>query len=349
LARKHVFPVDSNFKLLQTQRAMKTTFSRIVATGGYTPGNIVKNDWFERIVPGADQWIFSRTGIRERRFAKTGQATSDLAAEAATVALRRGNIRAETLDCIVLATSTPDMSLPATACLVQEKIGAVNAYAFDMNAVCSGFIYALDVADALIRSGKKKKVLAIGADIYSRILDFTDPKTCTLFGDGASAAILEPSADRSGILASEIGSDGREWRLILVPSSGSAAPVTPDTIALHENTFRMDGRRVYEFAVRTVPALIDRVLAEAGVDKEGVDFVIPHQANSRMTEAIAKRSGMRDNKFIMNIERYGNTSAASVGLALHEAVSSGTIRPGNLVLLLGFGGGMTWGGMLVRM
>ena len=248
-------------------------FAKILATGGRVPDRIVKNSFFDYLVEDADTWIFSRTGIRERRFAADDEATSDLATAAALQALEAGKIDPLDLDCIIVATSTPDMILPPTACMVQKNIGAANALAFDMNAVCSGFVYAVETADNFIKSGKYRRVLVIGADCYSKILDMQDKTTCPLFGDGAGAIILEASSEPQGILTTHIESDGSRWELIQVPSSGTRKPITPESIALRENTFKMAGRSVYTFATDVIPKLIARVTENAGIGPAELDLL----------------------------------------------------------------------------
>ena len=323
-------------------------FSQILATGAGIPERVVPNDFFNYLVDDADNWIFSRTGMRERRFAAPHESTSDLATSAAKQALEAGNIDPAELDCIIIGTSTADMILPSTACMVQKNIGAVNAFAFDMNAVCSSFVYALEIADNFIRSGKYKKVLVIGADTYSKILDFQDQTTCPLFGDGAGAALLGATAEKKGILQSIVKSDGNGWELIQVPSSGSRKPITAETITLRENTFKMEGKRVYVFATDVIPRIIEEVTAKEGITPDQLDHIIPHQANVRIIDFIVKKTGIAKEKFLLNLDRYGNTAAASVGLVLDENLRNGVIRPGELVLMMGFGGGLSWGGILIR-
>ena len=323
-------------------------YAEIVATGGFVPERVVPNDYFSYLVEDADEWIGSRTGIRERRFASPEVATSDLATEAARRALDMAGLSAPDLDCIIVATSTPDMCLPSTACMVQKNIGATNAFAFDMNAVCSGFVYAVETADNFIRSGKYERVMVIGADTYSKILDFQDKGTCPLFGDGAGALILGRTTERKGILQSVVRSDGNGWELIQVPSSGSRRPVTAETIAARETTFQMAGKQVFVFATDVIPKIIQDVTGKAGVDVAKIDYIIPHQANVRIIDFISKKTGLGKERFLLNLDRYGNTAAASVGLALDENFRNGTIRPGHLVLMMGFGGGLSWGGALIQ-
>ncbi len=323
-------------------------YAKVLATGGRAPDRVVTNDFFNYLVEDADDWIFSRTGIRERRFVAEDEATSDLATAAARNALAAGKIDPLELDCIIVATSTPDMILPATACMVQKNIGAANAFAFDMNAVCSSFVYAVDAADSFIRSGKYRKILVIGADAYSKILDFQDKTTAPLFGDGAGAMILGATEEKKGILQTLIKSDGSGWELIQVPSSGTRKPITAETIANRENTFKMAGKSVFVFATDVIPQIIETVTAKAGIKATDLDHIIPHQANVRIIDFISKKTGIAKEKFLLNLDRYGNTAAASVGLALDENLRNGTIKEGELVMMMGFGGGLSWGGLLIQ-
>ena len=323
-------------------------YSHILATGGKVPERVVGNEFFSYLVEDADNWILSRTGIRERRFVSPEESTSDLATAAALDALQRGGIDPLEIDCILVGTSTADMILPSTACMVQKNIGAKNAFAFDMNAVCSSFVYAVDTADSFIKSGKYKKVLVIGADTYSKILDFDDQTTCPLFGDGAGALILGASTEQKGILRTLVKSDGNGWELIQVPSSGSRKPVTAEAIALKENTFKMAGKSVFVFATDVIPRIIEDLTKGAGVTVDQLDHIIPHQANVRIIDFISKKTGIPKDKFLLNLDRYGNTAAASVGLALDENLKNGVIKHGELILMMGFGGGLSWGGMLIR-
>ena len=322
--------------------------SQVLATGSGIPERVVPNDFFKYLVEDADNWIFTRTGMRERRFAATDESTSDLAVIAAGNALRQGDVDPAEIDCIIVGTSTADMILPSTACMVQKEIGAVNAFAFDMNAVCSSFVYAVEIADSFIRSGKYRKVLVIGADTYSKILDFQDQNTCPLFGDGAGAIVLGATEERKGILQSIIKSDGKGWDLIQVPSSGSRKPITTETITLRENTFKMEGKKVFIFATEVIPQIIEELTAKEGITPDQLDYIIPHQANVRIIDFISKKLGIDKDKFLLNLDRYGNTAAASVGIALDENLRNGKIKRGDLVLMMGFGGGLSWGGMLIR-
>lgn len=323
-------------------------YSEIIATGSGIAERIIPNDFFNYLVEDADNWILSRTGIRERRFVHENQSTSDLATAAAKNALAEAGMDAAELDCIIVATSTPDMSLPATACMVQKNIGAVNAFAFDMNAVCSSLVFGIDIADSFIKAGKCRTVMVIGADTYSKILDFNDKGSCPLFGDGGAAVILRATETRVGLLHSMIKSDGNGWELIQVPSSGSRKPVTAETIANRETCFFMEGKKVFIFATDIIPKIIEEVTAKAGIKPADLDYIIPHQANLRIIDHITKKTGIGREKFLLNLDRFGNTAAASVGLVMDENRKNGTIKPGNLVLVLGFGGGLSWGGLLFR-
>lgn len=323
--------------------------SKVIGSGSCLPERIIPNSHFDYLVENADEWIFSRTGIRERRFAHADQSTSDLATIAAKNALEAAGIDALAIDCIVVGTSTPDMSLPSTACMVQDNIGAKNAFAFDVNAVCSSFVYALEIADNFIKSGKYKTVMAIGADTYSKILDFNDQNSCPLFGDGAGAAILSCGGDETiGVQHTYMGSDGKGWPLIQVPSSGSRKPVTAASIEAREIYFQMAGKQVYVFATDVIPNIINTLCAKAGITPDALDYIIPHQANVRMIDFISKKCGFPKERFLLNLDRCGNTSAASVALVLDENLRNGTIKPGHQVLTMGFGGGLTWGGLLIR-
>jgi 3-oxoacyl-[acyl-carrier-protein] synthase III len=322
--------------------------AKIIGSGAGIPERVVGNEFFSYLVDDAEEWISSRTGIRERRFAAEGESTSDLAVKAAKAAIADAGISADEIDCIIVGTSTPDMILPATACMVQKEINAKNAFAYDLNSVCGSFVFSMDTADSYIRSGKAKTALVIGADTYSKILDFEDKTTCPLFGDGAAAVILRATEDGTGIQTSFIRSDGHGWSLIQVPSSGSRKPVTAETIAAKENTFYMAGKQVYVFATEAIPELIKTVCDKGGITPADLDWLIPHQANLRIIDSVAKKHNLPKEKFLLNLQKYGNTAAASVGLALDEFRRDGTIKPGQLVLVMGFGGGLSWGGLLVR-
>jgi len=322
--------------------------SQIIGSGAGLPERVVGNDFFSYLIDDADEWISSRTGIRERRFVSPSESTSDLAVRAAKAALADAGIAGSEIDCIVVGTSTPDMILPATACMVQKEIGAKDAFAFDLNSVCGSFVFSMDTADSFIRAGKAKTALVIGADTYSKILNFDDKTTCPLFGDGAAAVILRAGEGETGIQQTFIRSDGNGWPLIQVPSSGSRKPITAETIAAKENTFYMAGKQVYVFATEAIPELIQTVCDQAGITPDDLDWLIPHQANLRIIDSVSKKNHIPKEKFLVNLQKYGNTAAASVGLAFDEFRRNGTIKPGQLVLVMGFGGGLSWGGLLIR-
>lgn len=317
-------------------------YSRVIGTGSYLPGSPVSNDDLAaRGIDTNDEWIASRTGIRSRHLADAGVTSSDLGLLAAQRALDMAGVSATDLDLIIVATSTPDFIFPSTACLIQGKLGNKGAAAFDVQAVCSGFTYALGIADKFIRSGSHKKALVIGAEVFSRILDWNDRATCVLFGDGAGAVVLE-AAEQAGILATAMHADGSQNNILNVPGQVCGGQVTGDPF------LRMDGQAVFKFAVRVLAEIADEVCRNAGISPTGVDWLIPHQANIRIIEATGKKLGIDRDKVIVTVDRHGNTSAASVPLALDEAVRDGRIQRGQKVLLEGVGGGFTWGAALLE-
>jgi 3-oxoacyl-[acyl-carrier-protein] synthase-3 len=319
--------------------------SRITGTGSFLPPKRLTNDALaaQLAVDGietSDQWIVERTGIRARHFAEPDVASSDLAVAAARRALEAADVDAASIDLIIVATSTPDMVFPSTACLVQQKLGVAGCAAFDVQAVCSGFVYALTIADSMIRTGAASKALVIGAEVFSRILDFKDRGTCVLFGDGAGAVVLEAS-DTPGILASELHADGRHVDILCVPGHVSGGQILGDPL------LKMDGPAVFKLAVGVLYDVAKSVLEKAGRGDSDVDWLIPHQANIRILQSTAKRLKLPLEKLIVTVDQHGNTSAASIPLALDESVRSGKIRPGDTVLLEGVGGGFTWGAVLL--
>lgn len=314
--------------------------ARIIGTGSYVPEEIMTNHDFEKIVDTSDEWIRTRTGILERRRAADHQATSDLAVEAARRAMRKANVAPEEIDLIICGTITPDRMLPSAACYIQKELKAVNAWAFDLAAACSGFIYGLAVGAQFIETGRYRTVLMISAEILSRLIDYTDRGTCVLFGDGAGAAILRASEDGAGLLSFELGSDGGGAELLYV--SGGVSRLTGDTESAR-HYIRMRGNEIFKFAVRAMGDSVEKALRLAGLDKSDLDFLIPHQANLRIIQATMKRLGLPAEKSIVNIDRYGNMSGASVAVALDEALEQGLIHPGDCVGVAAFGGGMTWG------
>jgi 3-oxoacyl-[acyl-carrier-protein] synthase-3 len=300
------------------------------------------------MVDTSDQWILDRTGIRERHIAEAGTATSDLAAEAARRALADAGRTAEEVDLIILGTLSPDMPFPSTACFVQQKIGAANAYAMDVEAACSGFIYALSVADALIRVGRGKVALVIGAEIVSSVVDYSDRTTCVLFGDGAGAAVVEPCPDGEGVLSCHLHSDGNNWHFIQAPVGGTVTPFIEGE-PLMGKTLRMAGNETFRYAVTRMGEVCTEALEAAGLAVADVDLVVAHQANQRIVSAVGKRLGVDPAKVYLNVDRFGNTSAATIPICLAELKEQGRLAPGTVVLLVAFGAGITWGAALLRM
>ena len=323
----------------------------IAGTGSYVPERVLTNADLEKIVETTDEWITSRTGIKERRIAADGQATSDLATEAAKKAMADAGIEAEDLDLIIVATISSDAFFPATACYVQKNIGAVTAMAFDISAACSGFLYAMQIARHFINTGNRKTALVIGAEKLSSMVDWEDRNTCILFGDGAGAAVLRrDDTGKAGrkIISSSLGSDGRQTDILHVPGGGSACPISPDNADQKLNTIRMQGREVYKYAVNAMRRAAEDALEKAGLKASDVDMLIPHQANLRIIEAITERMGIPPEKTFINLEKYGNTSAAAVAIALDEANHSGAIKEGDHAVLVAFGAGLTWASTLIK-
>jgi 3-oxoacyl-[acyl-carrier-protein] synthase-3 len=321
---------------------------RIVATGSYVPENVVTNHDLEKIVDTSDEWITERTGIRERRIVNAEQATSDIAYEAASLALKRAHLKPKEIDLIIVATITADMAFPSTACILQHRLGATNAAAFDVNAACSGFIYGLHIANGLIKAGVHQRVLLVGAEVLSKVTDWQDRTTCILFGDGAGAVVIEATKEKRGVYSTYIGSDGSLSDLICLPGGGSRNPCSKETILKRLNYIKMKGNETFKVAVRTLEEMVVKTLADNNLDPSQLSLLIPHQANIRIIQATAKRLGMPMEKVYVNIDKYGNTSAASVPIALDEAVQSGRIQDGDYVLLEAFGGGLTWASSLLR-
>ena len=318
------------------------SYSRIVGTGSCLPGKVVTNQELAQRVDTSDEWIRTRTGIRQRHIAEPGQTASDLALHASRAALEAAGVRAADLDLIIVATSTPDFIFPSTACLLQAKLGAARCPAFDVQAVCSGFVYALDIADKFIRAGRTRHALVVGSEVFSRILDWNDRSTCVLFGDGAGAAVLTAGA-KPGVHASVLHADGSAVNILSTPGQIHGGKVTGDPF------LRMDGQAVFKMAVRVLDEVARETLELCGMQIGNIDWLIPHQANVRILEATAKRLGLDPAKLVVTVDRHANTSAASVPLALDVAVRDGRIKPGHKVMLQGVGGGFTWGAALVEM
>lgn len=317
-------------------------YSRIVGTGSYLPARILTNRDLEQTVDTSDEWIFTRTGIRQRHIAEPGQTSSDLGLQAAQQAISAAGIGASELDLIIVATSTPDFIFPSTACLLQAKLDVRRCPAFDVQAVCSGFIYALDIADKFIRSGRHRCALVVGAEVFSRILDWNDRGTCVLFGDGAGAVVLAADS-RPGLRASVLHADGSQAGILSTPGQVHGGKITGDPF------LRMDGQAVFKLAVRVLDEVGRETLALCDMQPRDIDWLIPHQANVRILAATAKKLDVEPAKVIVTVDRHANTSAASVPLALDTAVRDGRIRSGHKVLLEGVGGGFTWGAALVEM
>lgn len=315
----------------------------IIGTGKYVPERILTNSDLEKIVETNDEWIVSRTGIRERHIAAPHEATSDLAYEAALKALESAGMKAEELDLIIVATVTPDSSFPSTACILQDKLGAKGAAAFDLSAACSGFVYSLATATGFIQTGMYNNALIIGADTLSRITDYTDRNTCVLFGDGAGAVIIGEVPEGRGFQSFDLGAEGSGGSLLKMEAGGSRLPASQQTIEDKKHFIYMNGREVFKFAVRVMGTATERVLTKAGLGKEDIDLFVPHQANIRIIQSAMQRLDLPEEKCVINVDRYANTSAASIPLALVEAAEEGRMKAGDTVLMVGFGGGLTWG------
>lgn len=314
----------------------------IIGTGSYVPKKVLTNFDIEKMVDTTDEWITERTGIRERRISDKNEATSDLAFEAARKALESANIDPKELELIIVGTSSPDMLFPSTACIIQDRIGAVTAAAFDASAACTGFNYALAAGASFIESGQYNNVMVIGADTLTKYLDWTDRNTCILFGDGAGAVILRSTDERSGILANYLGAEGSGGKHLIMPGGGSRDPEAK------KRFIQMDGKEVFKFAVKVLPKCVKAVLEKAGLKTSDISLLIPHQANSRIIDFALKSLGLSKEKVYVNLDRYGNTSAASIPIALDEALKDGKIRKGDTVVLAGFGAGLTYGANVIK-
>jgi len=321
---------------------------RIVATGAYVPERVLTNEELTRTVDTTDEWIYTRTGIRERRIAASNQATSDMAAEAARRALAESGIEPGDVEQIIVATCTPDMLFPSTACYVQRAIGATRASCMDLSAACSGFLYAMETARQFIVSGSVRTSLVIGAEKMSGVVDWSDRSTCVLFGDGAGAAILQPTDTGRGIMSTIMGSDGSLSDLLTIPGGGSRHPLTGEMLDQRLQYVKMAGREVFKHAVTHMAEAAEQALEQCGVTIDDVACIIPHQANARIIQAIGQRIGAPIEKIFVNVDRYGNTSAASIIIALDEAAKCGRIQRGDLVLMVVFGAGFTWAASLIE-
>ncbi|HLP75526.1 MAG TPA: beta-ketoacyl-ACP synthase III [Candidatus Paceibacterota bacterium] len=341
-------PSTKTFKNPRAKHNFQGRTCSIAAVGSYIPAKVLTNADLEKIVETSDEWITSRTGIKERHIAAEGEFTSDLGAEAARRAMAKAGITADQIDLIIVATITPDMPFPSTACLVQHKIGAKRAAAFDLEAACSGFIYALEIGQQFIMSRTYDTVLVIGAEKLSAITDWKDRNTCVLFGDGAGAAILQSRPSSHGLLTAVMGADGEKSELLFMPGGGSRRPATVDTVNARLHYLRMEGKETFKNAVQAMQTAATEALRRCELDITKIKCVIPHQANRRIIDAVGDRLGAKPEQLFVNLDKYGNTSAASVAIALDEAVESGRIQRGDLILLVVFGAGLTWGAAVIE-
>ncbi|HYT56123.1 MAG TPA: beta-ketoacyl-ACP synthase III [Verrucomicrobiae bacterium] len=322
--------------------------SAILGTGSELPTRVVTNRDLEKMVDTSDEWITVRTGIKERRVLESGKGNADMAFQAARRALADAGMEAKDLNAIIMGTVTPDYPFPSSACVLEDMLGARNAFSFDVGAACSGFLNALSVADSFIRTGQIDNALVIGSDALSRLLNWQDRATCILFGDGAGAVVLGATENGSGILSTKLRTDGSYVKTLYVPAGGSLKPATAETVRQNEHTITMNGKEVFKIAVRSMEEVSRQALAKASVDVEQISLVIPHQANRRIIVALAERLGVGMEKVMVNVDRYGNTSAASIPVALDEAKRQGRIKPGHIVLLNAFGAGFAWGAAVVK-
>ena len=320
----------------------------IIGTGSCLPARVMTNQEFESFIDTSDEWIRSHTGICERRIADSDIATSDLSAEAAVRALDNAGLKPEDIDLIIVSTVTPDMMFPSTACLVQDKIGAVNAAAFDLGAACTGFLYGLTVAQNFVAAGYYKNILVIGAETLSKIADYSDRNTCVLFGDGAGAAVVSEVPEEYGILSTCIGADGSGGDLLKLPAGGSRIPASAESLRDRLHYIKMDGSKVYRFAAKAMEMAAETALKKCGLDKSDISYLIPHQANIRIIDSAVKRLKISEDKVYINIDKYGNMSAASVAVALDEASRKGLLKDDDIIVLVSFGGGLTWGSAVIK-
>lgn len=336
----------------QGGRYERMTFKKhsagILGTGFYVPEKILTNDDLSKIVDTSDEWITERTGIKERRIAADDEATSDLSMRAAEVALKDAGVTPEELDLIIVCTLTSDRIIPSTACMLQTRLGAKKAAAFDLSAACSGFAYGLSVATQFIETGAYKKALVIGAETLSKYINWEDRNTCVLFGDGAGAAVVGEVEDGYGILSFDLGSDGSGGDAIQIPSSGSRLPVSKESIDQRLNLIHMNGRDVFKFAVKAMGNTVKHALEKIGMSQEKIDWLVPHQANIRIIQSAAKRLNMPMEKVILTVQKYGNMSAACIPIALAEAAAEKRFKKGDIVALSGFGAGLTWASCIIR-
>lgn len=341
-------PTRTPFKNPRAKYEFKGRTCSIAAVGAYVPERVLTNADLEKMVDTSNEWILTRTGIQERRLAAPAEYTSDMSTRAAQLAMQRGGLTADQLDLIIVATITPDMIFPATACLVQQKLGAFRAAAFDIEAACSGFIYALEIGQQFIMSRTYETILVVGAEKLSTIVDWKDRNTCVLFGDGAGAAILQHRPGAHGLLTACMGADGRQGELLYLPGGGSRCPASAESVAGGLHYLRMAGKEVFKHAVNAMYNAGQEALRRCELDISRIKLVIPHQANRRIIDAVGERLGARPEQVFVNLHKYGNTSAASVAIALDEAVQTGRLQRGDLALLVVFGGGFTWAAAVIE-
>jgi 3-oxoacyl-[acyl-carrier-protein] synthase-3 len=340
--------MSAKFKNPRASHNFQGRTCSITGVGSYVPAEILTNADLEKMVDTSDEWITTRTGIKERRRAAKDEFTSDMAAKAAQRAMKMAGVTGDQIQLIIVATITPDMPFPATACLVQHKIGAKRAAAFDLEAACSGFIYGLEVAQQFIMSRTYDTVLVIGAEKLSSIVNWKDRNTCVLFGDGAGAAILQNRENSHGLLTAVMGADGEKADLLFMPGGGSRCPATTDSVAAKLHFLQMEGRETFKSAVQAMCSAAQEVLRRCELDISKIKCIIPHQANRRIIEVVGERLGATPEQIFVNLEKYGNTSAASVAIALDEAVAAGRVSRGDLILLVVFGAGLTWGAAVIE-
>jgi 3-oxoacyl-[acyl-carrier-protein] synthase-3 len=341
-------PATSKFRNPRAKYNFQGRTCSITGVGSYVPPKILTNADLEKLVDTSDEWITTRTGIKERHIAAPDEFTSDLAAQAARRAMHKARVTADQIELIIVATITPDMPFPSTACLVQQKIGAHRAAAFDLEAACSGFIYALEIAQQFIMSRTYDTVLVIGAEKLSSIVDWKDRNTCVLFGDGAGAAVLQNRPNAHGLLTAVMGADGEKADLLFMPGGGSRCPASAESVASRLHYLRMEGKETFKNAVQAMHTAAQESLKRCEIDISRIKLIIPHQANLRIIDAVAERLNARPDQLFINLHKYGNTSAASVAIALDEAVESGHVHRGDLLLLVVFGAGLTWGAAVIE-
>ena len=322
--------------------------AKISATAKYLPKKTLTNKDLEKMVETSDEWILSRTGIEKRHLVEEGEATSDMCKHVANELLRKSNKRPEEIDLILIATSTPDFPVVSTAALVQDKISATNAWGYDIVAACTGFVYAMETGAKLVESGKYQNVIVIGADTMSSIIDYTDRNTCIIFGDGAGGVLLEPSENDNGVLDSILCADGSGEKYLTVPAGGSLNPASKDTVNKRMHYVYQDGKTVFKFAVKNMADVSKQILDNNNLTGENIKLFIPHQANKRIIDAAAERCGLRDDQVLVNINKYGNTTAGTIPIALDDAVEEKMLEKGDILLFAAFGGGFTWGSMLIK-